>query len=97
MSFKDVRSTTEQVFHTLLRSGVIADVCVVFEDGGSLCSVQFVVAGRLSDYVVTRRGDVKLYRLGTVMAFLKACGVQSVRVELENFVGSRRQSGDSEF
>lgn len=82
---KTDHTATEAVFQQLFAAGAITGVVVVFETDGRRCSIQYAFKDRESGWVQTKRGDVKLYRLDTAMAFLKSIGCYSVRVDLVNF------------
>lgn len=81
----------EGVFTSMFHAGGIRSIVLVFETDGRRCSIQYVNGGSKPGFVITKRNDVKLYRLETAMAFLHAIGVGSVTVELHNFDFEARQ------
>jgi hypothetical protein len=82
---KTDHTATEAVFQQLYAVGAITGVVVVFEMDGRRCSIQYSFKDRESGWVQTKRGDVKLYRLDTAMAFLRSIGCWSCRIDLVNF------------
>ena len=81
----------EGTFSKLFHAGAVRDICLVFELDGRRCSIQYINGGQKPGFIITKRGDVKLYRVETAMQYLHAVGVGSVRLELHNYDPEAKQ------
>lgn len=75
-------TVSETAFPSLLASGSITEITLVFEEGERVCSVQFTVAGRYPAYIVDAAGDVKLFEIFDAFSFLKQHRINVVPVDL---------------
>lgn len=81
----------EATFAKLFRAGAVRSVHLTFELDGRRCLVRYVNGSDVAGHIVTKRGDVKLYRLETCFAFLRRVGVGVVSVDLSRFDGVAAQ------
>ncbi len=81
----------EATFAKLFRAGAIKSVQLTFELSGRRCLVRYVNGSEVPGHIVTKRGEVKLYRVETCFAFLNRIGVGVVTVDLTKFDASETQ------
>lgn len=70
----------EEVFEQVFRAGALMNVKLVLRDGRA--SISFLAGDGADGLVITKRGDVKQYRVETALMFLRRCGFASVEVDM---------------
>lgn len=81
----------ESTFTKLFHAGAVRQVVLVFELDGRRCSIQYINGGSKPGFIITKRGDVKLYRVETAMEFLHRAGVASCTLELHGYDPDAKQ------
>ena len=73
----------QDVFAQCYKAGVFRSVSVLIRD--DLATVRYVTSEGSSGYIFTKRGDLKHYRLDTVLRFLREIGMDSVQVDMHEW------------
>ena len=70
----------EEVFEQVFRAGALRNVRLVMRDGRS--SISFMTGDGSVGAIITKRGEVKQYRVETALVFLRRCGFSSGDVDM---------------
>jgi hypothetical protein len=71
----------EEMFKDAIAAGAARNLVLTMQ--GNQCNIRFSTpAGVRKGEVVTKRGEIKSYRLDTAVKLLKAAGVKSATIEL---------------
>jgi hypothetical protein len=73
----------EEVFEQVFRAGALRNVRLVMREGRTCIS--FMVGDGSEGVVMTKRGDLKQYRVETALVFLRRCGLAKVEVDMSSW------------